>query len=307
MLLAIGLDQHAIVSLDDCLRAGIARATIQKWARAQELFRLHQGIYSLVPPKLLTRKGHYLAAVLACGPSAALSYRAAAALGALRNGGRRPIEVTVIGSGTRVHAGVQVHRSRTLDAARDVVRIDNIPVTSVARTLLDLCEVLPPRAVERALHQADVLQVLDLAAINDQLARNRGRHRAHVLAELIERHHGADTLTANESEERVLAIIRTAELPRPEVNALIALPEGEPIYGDFVWPAQRLIVETDGRASHATGQAFEGDRVRDQRALLAGWRVVRFTWRQVVQDPARVAATIAALLDGSPAGRATES
>ncbi|HET9104167.1 MAG TPA: DUF559 domain-containing protein [Solirubrobacteraceae bacterium] len=299
-LAALALRQHAVFRPDHLEAIGISRSAAAQRVAAGRLFRVYHAVYSFVPANLLSIEGRYLAAVFACGPSAVLSHRSGAALHGLRPSRQARIEVTVVGSGTRCHPGIQVHRSRTLDSARDVVEVRGIPVTSVARTLLDLAEVITPRGVTRALDQAEILRCLDVVAIRDQLKRNHGRHGAPVLAELIQCHHGADTLTASELEERVLALIRRANLPAPEVNAMIALPEGEPIYGDFVWRAQRLIVETDGRASHGTAQAFEGDRTRDQRALLGGWRVVRFTWRQVVEDPARVAATIAALL--SPAG-----
>jgi len=97
-------------------------------------------------------------------------------------------------------------------------------------------------------------------------------------------------------EELLLAICRTAGLPSPEVNACVALDDGGGFRPDFLWREQRLIVETDGRDVHSTRQAFERDRKRAQRLTLAGWRVVRFTWRQITREPKRVAETLRALL-----------
>ena len=102
-------------------------------------------------------------------------------------------------------------------------------------------------------------------------------------------------LTASELEERFLQICRTVALPRPAVNEWIAI-DGEEIKVDFLWREQRLIVETDGREAHATRDAFERDRRRDQLLKLAGWEVVRFTWRQVVREPESVARTVTGLL-----------
>lgn len=88
-------------------------------------------------------------------------------------------------------------------------------------------------------------------------------------------------------------------MPTPEVNAWITPGDGGPaLRVDFLWRAQRLIVETDGHAFHATRQAFERDRRRDQRLTLAGWRVVRVTWLQLMREPRATARLLAELLDG---------
>jgi very-short-patch-repair endonuclease len=89
----------------------------------------------------------------------------------------------------------------------------------------------------------------------------------------------------------MLALISRHRLPRPRVNTLV---EGEEV--DFHWPAARLIVETDGAATHLTPTAFEQDRERDAKLTLAGYRVIRVTWRQVTAHPDRAARTIRALL-----------
>ena len=260
------------------------------------MFRVHRGVYSLAPPELLTRRGCYLAAVLACGAGAALSHRSAADLLELRSTNRRTVDVTVPGPARAHHAGVLTHRSRTLTPAA-VTSVAGIPVPTVARTLLDLAEVIPRRGVERAFDQAEASGRLDANAIDDQLARNHGRHRAPILKAIIERGQPGHTLTASEFEERFLALTRETGLPDPECNALVVLPDGgEPIHGDFVWREQRLIVETDSRRHHFTTGSFEGDRERDQRCVLAGWRVVRITWRQVTREPERIAGMMRRLL-----------
>ena len=102
-------------------------------------------------------------------------------------------------------------------------------------------------------------------------------------------------LTETEIEERFFRACDAARLPRPLANAWLMLEDRE-IKADFLWPAERLVVETDGRATHSTHAAFEEDRRRDQSLVLAGYRVVRFTWRQVTDEPALVAATVRALL-----------
>ena len=108
-------------------------------------------------------------------------------------------------------------------------------------------------------------------------------------------HYAGSSLTASELEERFLLICRGAGVPAPDVNAWVALPDEE-LKADFLWRHHRLIVEVDGHETHGTRQAFERDRRRDQCLTLAGYSVIRFTWHQIINESARVAATLRALL-----------
>jgi very-short-patch-repair endonuclease len=245
-----------------------------------------------------------MAAVLACGPDAALSYRCAAALHEIRGTARAKIDVTVKGRSHRKHAGVDVHRSTTLIAA-DVTVVHGIPCTTVARTILDLAQVIKGRPLERALDQAQILGLLDLTALLDQIKRNKARPAAKRLQAVLEQHYIGSTPTWSELEEAFLAACRRAKLPTPEVNALIDPHDSDPtaIRVDFVWREQRVIVETDGHQTHSTRQAFEEDRLRDQRLAVAGWVVIRITWRQLTQRPSEVTDRIARLLSRQRAAR----
>ncbi len=235
-----------------------------------------------------------MAAVLACGRDAALSHRSCAAHRGIRPDWRSVIEVTTPRRAGRRLPGIHAHTSSTL-LLRDIETIDGIRCTSVARTLLDLGAVLPRRAVERAVDRAELLRVLDVKQIDDVLSRVGGHRGAGVLRAVLGEYAGP-TRTRNDLEEAFLAICRAAALPQPEVNVWIALePIGYEV--DFLWRSQRLIAETDGRDPHTTRHAFEHDRRRDQRLMLAGYRVVRFPRRQVLEDPVSVEATVRALLD----------
>ncbi len=251
---------------------------------------------SLVPAELLSREGRWIAAVLACGPTAVLSHRSAAALHELRATERTGIDVTIPDRDRHPRAGIDVHRSTTLTAA-DVTTVNRIPCTTIARTQLDLAEVINRRAVERAYDQAEILEVFDLRALHDQLARNHGRHAIPRVRAILDEHYSGTTATWSELEELFVALVRRAGLPQPEVNAWVIAADAEPaLRVDFLWRSEHLIVETDGHATHRTRQAFERDRRRDQLLTQAGWRVVRVTWRQVIEDPAGTAALIAGLL-----------
>lgn len=293
--------QNAVLGLDQLRKLGFTAPAIRKRAAIERLHRIHRAVYALVPRELLTRDGLYMAAVLACGEGAVLSHRSAAALHGLHQAGGTKIDVTVPTRSRHRHAGIALHRSITL-AATDVTIVNHIPCTTVARTLFDLATVLPRRRVERAFDQAEILEVFDLRAIQNQLERNRRRRGAATIQAILAEHYIGSTLTRSELEEAMLALSCATGLPPPEVNVWLDLADGEPpIQVDFMWRAQRLIVETDGGQYHRTHQAFERDRRRDQRLMMAGWRPIRTTWRQVKWRPQELQATILALLAQAPA------
>jgi len=251
----------------------------------------------LMPLNLLRQDGRFMAAVLACGPETVLSYRCAAALHEIRGTDQAKIDVTVRGRSYRKHAGIDVHRSTTLTPA-DVTVVHAIPCTTVARTILDLAQVVGRRPLERALDQAQILRLLDVRALLDQIERNKARPAAKRLRAVLDEHYIGSTPTWSELEEALLAACRRAGLPIPEVNAWIDPGDDDPtaIRVDFVWREQRVIVETDGHGTHHTRQAFEQDRLRDQRLIVAGWIVIRITWRQLKRRPEEVTNRIAQLL-----------
>jgi hypothetical protein len=234
-----------------------------------------------------------MAAVLACGAGAVLSHRSAAALWGLLRVATDRVDVATPLTQRRSRAGIAVHQTRTL-LPRDLTASAGIPCTSVARTLLDLAETVPHRQLERALGQAEVLGLFDIRAIEDVLDRANGRRATGWLRNTIA---AADepALTASELEERFLALCRRAGIPHPAVNAWVATNE-EHLKVDFLWRAERLVIETDGYAFHGNRRAFERDRRRDQLLKLAGFETVRFTWQQLADDPETVAETLQALL-----------
>jgi very-short-patch-repair endonuclease len=303
-LVALAVRQRGVFGVDQIAELGLSASAARARVASGRLHRIHHSVYSLVPLTLLGRNGRYMAAVLACGPDAALSYRCAAALHEIRGTARAKIDVTVRGRSHRKHAGLDVHRSTTLTAA-DVTVVHGIPCTTVARTILDLAQVIKGRPLERALDQAQILGLLDLTALLDQIKRNKARPAAKRLQAVLEQHYIGSTPTWSELEEAFLAACRRAKLPTPEVNALIDPHDSDPtaIRVDFVWREQRVIVETDGHQTHSTRQAFEEDRLRDQRLAVAGWVVIRITWRQLTQRPSEVTDRIARLLSRQRAAR----
>jgi hypothetical protein len=290
---AQALAQHGVIRFEQLLRLGFQAREVQK---RRGLYRLYRGVYSVVPPSMLSFKGRYLAAAFVCGDGAALSHRSAADLHGLRASSRARIDVIVPGRTARRHDGIDLHRSTTLTAA-DITIVDGIPVNTVARTALDLAAVVRRRAVERALDQAEMLEVFDLNALRDQLDRNPHHPGAPTVKAVLEEHTAGTTVTWSDLEELCLEVTRAAGVQPPEVNVYVDPGDGEPpIRPDFVWRAQRVTVEADGFGSHKTRHAFENDRRRDQRLIRAGWCPVRVTDRQLRQERDRIAALLIDLL-----------
>jgi Transcriptional regulator, AbiEi antitoxin/Protein of unknown function (DUF559) len=285
--------QHGLITLLQLLSLGLSRSAVSKRARAGRLHRVHRGVYAVGRPHL-TRRGRWMAAVLAYGPKAVLSHRSAAALHGLRPDNRAKTDVTLPCSSAKSRPGIEVHRSSTL-SEHDVTIVDGIPCTTVARTLVDLGDDVDQQGVERAVGQAEVLGLFDGKAVDAALERAGPRRGAGSLGAVLE-DFKEPNLTRRELEKRFLALCRQASVPSPAVNAWITLPDGVAYQADFLWRAERLIVETDSRRFHSYRAAFESDRLRDQRLTVAGFTVVRFTWRQVTREPGHVARTGGRLL-----------
>jgi very-short-patch-repair endonuclease len=286
--------QHGVVTLAQLQLAGLSTSAVGKRVRRGRLHRIHRGVYAIAPTRLTTH-GRVIAAVLAYGDRAVASHRAAGGILGLGTGNRASVEVSVPVPAVRSRPGIDAHASPTL-RPEDVIRRDGIPCTTVAGTLLDLADAVPLRQLERAVGQAERLRIFDLAAIEDVLACANGRRGAGVLRRLLDGIRDEPGLTESDLEERFLELVRDAGLPAPAVNEWVVVDDGPAIRADFLWRAQRLIVEVDGWASHGTRDGFERDRLRDQRVRLAGWDVLRFTHRQVFREGSRVMSTVGSLL-----------
>jgi Protein of unknown function (DUF559) len=292
--------QNGVFELCQMVELGLSASGVRSRASRAQLYLVYPRVYSLVPPSLLTREGWFMAAVLACGPGAVLSHRSASALEGLRRTERSGIDVTVPGRSGRRHAGIDVHRSTTL-RPEDVTRIKGIPCTTVARTILDVAEVIRPRQLEAVFEQADQEGVLDLRALNEQVARNPTRPGASRVKKLIDEYEFGQGVTWSELERDFKAMIAPAGIPMPLINHFIVLSDGdEAIRRDFYWPECRLVIETDGWRVHRTRAAVERDRRNDQRLTMAGYLVVRMTYRQIHREPARMVAIIMELMERRP-------
>lgn len=290
---AVADRQHGVVSLAQLNELGLTVRAVDKRVATGRLHRIHYGVYA-VGRSQLSQDGRFMAAVLACGSGAVLSHRSAAELWGLCTDQREPIDVTAPGRRGRSPDGINAHRHGSLRSS-DCTSVHGIPCTSVERALLDFASTAPIWELRKAVAEAEVLRVLDHAAMRRLIRRSRGRRGVARLRLLLDEVHPETKRTRSELERMFLRMCTAAQLPRPEVNVSLDLGNGS-LTPDFLWRDAGLILEADSRRFHDTHSAFQHDRRREQRLQLAGWRVSRCTWEQVEREPRRLAETISGLL-----------
>lgn len=222
-----------------------------------------------------------MAAVLAGGYRAATSHAAAARLRDLPVPARSYVDVTVPGS-RRNRPGITFHDA--LLPPDELTQISGIPTTTTARTLLDLASILPRHRLEKVINEAEYRRLADVVPLQALIERYPGRRGIANLRAILDRAALGEDRTESELEDLFGAFIDRRHLPRPRKNLSMTVA-GIAIRPDCVWPEHRLIVELDGRKAHQRRLAFESDRARDRRLLVAGWRVIRLTYRQLELDP----------------------
>jgi very-short-patch-repair endonuclease len=279
--------QHGVVERGQLRDLGLTDSAIARRIESGRLHRLRRGVYAVGHP-VVGRLGQWLAAVLACGPGAHLSHASAAALQDIWRSDGALIHVTVPGPGRRSGPRLYVHRAS--DLGPEEVRTQlGIPVTSPARTIVDLAATAAgERMVERLLDRAETLHIGDVRTV---AAAHPGHRGARRILRTLGAHAPGTTLTRSDLEELLLALCRTHRLPTPRVNHVVAGLEV-----DLLFAPQRLAVEADSWTYHRTRSAFERDRERDALLARAGYRVLRFSDRQIEHEPSTVAGAIAAAL-----------
>jgi very-short-patch-repair endonuclease len=268
IIAALAERQHGVLARRQLIALGLSRSEIGGRLERGQLHLIHRGVYA-VGHRLVTREGRWMAAVLSAGPGAALSHRSAAALWRIRQTASARIEVTVP---TQIRRRKDLLPHRAVLPEDEVTIKDGIPVTTPARTLLDLATVLNPNDLDRALDEAETLRLDGPQALLERYPRARGT------ATLRTRLLNARRSLRSPLEAEFLAFIRAHGLPEPETNTLIQGYEC-----DAAWRGAKLIVELDGYATHGTQPAFERDRRRDRKLTAAGWRTARVTKASLTQ------------------------
>jgi very-short-patch-repair endonuclease len=289
VIVAVAARQKGVITIAQLLEAGLSHDAVAHRVKRGWLRRLHRGVYLVGPLEVpLSRP---MAATLAAGPGALLSHHPAAVLWGLRQPRDEPMHVTVVARDVR-SVEISVHRIAYLHP-HDATRNHGIPVTSPARTLLDLAAIATPRDLARATEEAQVQRRVSTHSLNEQFSRYPTHRGTAALRRAIRTD---PALTRSEAERRLLELVRAARLPEPETNVRIGAHEV-----DFVWRTQRVVVEIDGYAFHSSRSSFERDRRRDRDLQAAGYRVLRITWRELTGAREALIAELAVALLRCPA------
>jgi hypothetical protein len=291
---ALAARRFGVVTRGELFAAGLTRHQIGHRLADGRLHLLHRGVYA-AGHRSLRPAGLWWAAVLAGGPGAVLSHRSAAVLWGLPFFVHALIEITVPSGRARRLPTVRAYRGQLTSA--DVTVHRGIPVTTVARLLLDLAEVLTADELDRVVDEAIRLRLYDPAAVDALVARSPGRRGLKPLARARERIHPNSGRTRSELERLAVRMLDEHGVPRPDANVW---RQGFRV--DLLWHAPRVVVELDGDAFHRTPGTFRKDHDRDNELLDTGHRVRRFTWHDVRHDGPPTAARIAALLAAPPGG-----
>jgi uncharacterized protein DUF559 len=243
----------------------------------------------------MSRESRWMAAVLSAGADAVLSHRSAGVLWRILPSMSIEPEVT---RGTRFESRPGLRAHSGVLRADEITRLNEIPVTSAPRTMLDIAELSTMHQLEKALNELEVQGIIDKLSIPDLLKRYPRKRGSARLKALLADEGAARGVTRKELEERFARILDGTDLPRPQLNVDIAV-RGRFFEADCLWREQRLIIELDGRAVHGTGRAFEKDRERDRILQAEGWRVARVTWRQLRDEAPAVVADLRKMLAAS--------
>jgi very-short-patch-repair endonuclease len=286
----VASQQLALIEVQQLYVCGIGRNAVTRRIRSGLLHRVHQGVYLFGAPIFLPG-ARELAAVLACGESAVVNDRSAVALWRIAVGYDGAAHVAVVRGGGRSRTEINIHRVTKLDP-RDVTTLRGIPIVTPARAILDLAADATGDELERAIAEAYALRLTTEAELRRVIQRNPLKAGIAVLRVELQRE-GGPAWTRREAERRMKLLLRKANMPRALTNHTVA---GYP--ADFLFPAHRVIVEVDGYQFHSSRWAFERDRKRDAAHALAGYTVIRITWRQLTEEPFAVVAIVAAALQG---------
>jgi very-short-patch-repair endonuclease len=270
--------QHGVVARRQLLALGFSSREIEHRVARGRLHLVMRGVYAVGWPQL-TRERHWMAAVLACGEDALLSHRSAAALWGLGVERGSEIDVSVCRRTRLRRPGILV-RSRPGIRATHVACRAGIPVTGVIRTLIDIAAELTPTAVERAINEADKLDLVDPEKLRAALDDHPGDPGVRPLRALLD----APTFRLSDS---VLETLFRPIAARAGLSPLTKqIVNGFEV--DFFFPDLNLVVETDGLRYHRTPSAQASDARRDRAHTLAGMTSLRFTHYEVKYEAAKV-------------------
>jgi hypothetical protein len=284
-----------VFTLGELRGLGLSKEGVLRRERRGTLVRVYPGVYALGWLVAVPEPG-WLAAVKACGQGAVLSHRSAAVLWGFWEGDERWPEVTIPGLGVRRVPGIVIHRSRFL-GPHELTHVHGIPVTTAARTLIDLAATLDERRLRPAVRRAQGHRRLNLPQLLRAIDRLGPRRGSATLRRIVA---SGPAPTRTVLEDAVLDLLLSAGFEHPDVNKPLVL-SGRRVVPDFRWPRQKLVIEADGGAWHDQKIAREDGAERQALLEAHGERVLRVTWAQAVRRPNATLARIGAA--GAPRRR----
>jgi hypothetical protein len=281
--------QRSLVTRQQLIELGCPKALIEAWLDAGLLFRVHRGVYALAGARV-DFDFKVLAGVLAAGEGAVASHRTAGALFGLRRVTCDSVEVTVPGRRAPKGKGLIGHRSDRLEAP-DLTFIGVVPVTTPARTLLDLAGVLDPSRLGGVLDDVIVRKLASLGAIERVLARTGDERRSggRLLAELVGERRRGKKPSETGLEDELIEVFRMYGLPEPVRQFVLPLPGGGTARFDAAYPDLLLGFEADGDRWHKGLLDRMRDEARDEQCGLIGWTVRRYGTEDIRDRPAGIA------------------
>lgn len=281
--------QHGLVTRAQLFEAGLGRGGLQRRLQSGRLRVAQRGVYRVGP--LASPHEREMAAVLACGPDAALSHRSAAGWREILppRGRSAPVEVSVRSRRRRRRPDVRAYSSPGL-RDDEVETWRGIAVTTVTRTILDLAGVVRRSRLEQAVARAEREGLTSLEKLERMIERHPGRPGIGALRAVVEQE-GGPRLGRSDPEMALLALLDRGGLPRPEANVHLLGYEV-----DMLWRAERLVVEVDGFRYHSSRRSFEADRRRDGHLWAEGHHVLRVTWKEITREPEATLVRIARAL-----------
>jgi very-short-patch-repair endonuclease len=285
----LGASQEGAVSRRQLLSAGISRHAIDHAIKTGYLHRVHRGVY-IVGHLALAPFATESAALLSCGQGAVVSHHSAAYLWGLVTDRPSGVDITAVARNCGSKAGIRVHRVADIDK-RELRSRHGLPITSPARTLIDLAAEASLQEMEDGVAEARVKRLIrsgELEAAVERAGRRRGAAR---MREFL-RAEGGPAITRSRAERHFRALLRQARLPAPGLNVRLA---GREV--DFLWRREQVALELDSWQFHGHRRAFERDRRKDMALADAGYQVIRVTWRQFTEEPLALVAHLARALD----------
>lgn len=285
----IATRQKGIAARRQLLAAGLRRHVIDYLAGSGFLHPIFRGVYA-VGHLALPAYAREQAALLACGEPALIVDRSALHLWGILEASPSEVHVAPIGHHCRKRQGIHLHRPADIDS-RDIRRRHGLPVTSPARTAIDLAATAAPQELEDAVAEMRARRLVKDRELEAALQRAGRIPGAAAMRAFLKAENGP-SITRSVAERHFRRYLNAAHLPQPQTN--------QPIAGynaDFLWHAEKVVLEIDSWQFHGHRRAFERDRRKDMALADAGYHVIRVTWRQFTEEPLALIAHIARALD----------